>query len=249
MRISTICMAAALALLAGCLSRPPYDDLVGQGRLDLPPAAWAHFQKYRREHDPGYFVVNQTRPYVLFNYCPDTRPCASSDRIYDAINACESRSGGKCRIMAAEGRIVWRGDIYVGGRRVSGAESLAAAPAARPAPDAQTLQAIYRISEGDEAGAWMNGSIRTSKRSGATMFSATFADGMSCDGEIGAPAHGAARPIEGSVKGVCLGGPHIDDKIGFNGRFRSERLHAGQMTGVDDQGRAIELIYLPGRRR
>lgn len=102
------------AILAGCQTTRNYDDLVGSGRLDLNRSQGQALERYLALSNGSNFAIDVTDGQLFWNYCADVQ-CASGDWKRVAVEDCERRFGGPCKLVAQGKEIVWRGPIFVDG--------------------------------------------------------------------------------------------------------------------------------------
>lgn len=234
-------MLAILTVVA-CVPTKSFDELTGDGPLHMTRGNWAHFQKYRAELNPGAFAINPQRGIAYFNYCP-AQQCEGGDWMRDAIRACGERTNGECKLFANFGELVWNGPIYVDGRRINGPDDTFERD-----DGGKRVDAVYRMIDGDEIGAWVQGTLVVIPKRGRQRISGSFRDGVVCDGHVDTPKDGEGFVTEGTVNVRCARttGDAISTEV--NGAFVSTAPYVGRFEGSDGGSIRIEVGYSPKRR-
>lgn len=101
-RIGAIAITATTLLLFGCMTSN--EAYYGSGPIQLSGSCQAHFERYLREIDPGYFAVTPDGSRCGYSYC-DSMQCRGNE-IMLALSSCR-RSGRTCQIYAHGRQIVW----------------------------------------------------------------------------------------------------------------------------------------------
>lgn len=239
-KFGVIAVTGLILLIAGCVASQSFDSLIGTGRIDMSKRTWDHFQKYKKQPDSGAFVYNRRARYAYFNYCPESQ-CAFSDRVRDAIFGCEENSGEGCQLLAQNGRIVWRGPIYVAGSKVhNGSGSYTP----NSTTSAITLPAKYRFVSASTPGEWRNGTIEIREEGQTNVFSASFAKSIRCEGEfLGAKHFATSTKYFTSMRGECRFGKVTGAFSVFTGSLSVTAKHTGQISGKDGQTRKTEIVF------
>ena len=115
-----LCLTMA-GLIAGCVTTQSYDQLVGQGRVDLSERTWASYKRYTALPNPGAFAINPANGRTRGNYCSEVQ-CNVGDWKRTAVDRCTAQTGSQCKLFANDKKIIWRGPVYVLGSMLAALE-------------------------------------------------------------------------------------------------------------------------------
>lgn len=229
----------AAILAAGCVANRPYDELVGEGRLDLPAETWSAFQAYRGRYAAHTFAVDPKTGRSYYNFCPHIQ-CEVGDWMRHAVDACSARYGADCKIVGREGRLVWRGPVYVAGRRVAADGALGAAEI--DPPQRGRVGVVYRVrGDGGDREPWIAGTVSLGAGAPRRTFDARFEDGLVCSGYLDAPP--TATDSLGGVEARCRDIDEPGREMAFAGPYRPTGSRSGSFEAGLDDGRRIEVSF------
>jgi len=247
----TIPALAVFSVLAtGCQTTPSYDEIVGDGplRLSQKPAAVMH--RFLALQNGGSLAIDVPDGQMYFNYCPEMQ-CEVGAWNRAAVEDCNQRFGGPCKLIATGQDIVWRGPIAVAGKPVDqdGGSHLKAKV---DRIGAKISPARYRLTLGwgGAPGDWVDGEIDFEAKGDGLSYVASFTDGVKCDGGVRVAKdrhdHPPTALPSGKTKGRCVAALYAGFDLQYDGAFEALGPGHGVIQAKGDKRRTLEIIYDAG---
>lgn len=233
------------AVLASCQTTQRYADLVGNGRLDLNARQGETLERYLALSNAGNFAIDVTDGQMFWNFCPEIQ-CASGDWKRAAVQDCEQRLGGPCKLVAQGKDIVWRGPIFVDGQpfRQAAAKTTVTVPS-------EGEPAQYRIKYGlrGTPGAWIDGRIVRRWTNEGIAYDLRFTDGLVCKGDVTLAGRRNDVPVgtpeSGRTVGSCQSEIATSFRFDYKGPYETFGPDSGIIVGRDNQQLFIDVAFGP----
>lgn len=245
--ITILIVAGFGALVSGCQTTPAYSEIVGAGPLRLSPKQAALTQRFLALQNGGGLAINVASGRMYFNYCPEMQ-CEVGPWDRAAVQDCAQRFGSPCKLMATGRDIVWRGPITVAGKPFDHERGGHLKAKVRKL-DEKVFPARYRLTLGWGAtpGDWIDGEIGFESKQDGLSYSASFTDGVKCDGDVQVAAdrhdHPPTTLPSGKTKGLCVAALYAGFKFPYEGALEALGPEHGVIQAQGNKRRTVEIIY------